>query len=174
MPGEIRETQENQLEPILDQLAHINFETDRGSVYGFDEEGHVEGVQLQQGLAEARYEVTKKGDITVFSELNSDDFKMVADILQKRKDRVGEKLYAVEMQDDDKPKVIRKFSDVVNPDRLFLGIQTRDGKFFTKPASLLPSEGSTYFSYKYLEDKDKKGEGRNERFIGRVQKIIYK
>lgn len=135
-----------------------SFKTAQGSIYTYDEEGKTTRYKS------ATKEQYSKQDITVFVDLSSDEEQRFLHAYQPTPGvSQNEKVYVLERQDDDTPKIIRDRKKVQNPDKLYLGIVKKGQVVFTKKASLAPHIGYNVFDTRRLE---KDGEWFTERHIG--------
>ena len=135
--SEVRETKN--IPPVK------SFETERGSIYSYDNEGKV-----------ARYKTIEnkvyKEDLTTFVTLNQEQSIKVVDAISSEKFGV----YIVEAGDSGVSNYVYKREDVKNVDKLrFVVIDIPENKcVFSKKASLTPIVGDTV--YEVSESNDKK------------------
>lgn len=169
--------EESKLDGIIEKLRTIDyFKIDHGSMYNYDENGHLSGTQVStKGFlsveTEKRYAAQEKQDITVFVQLDEKSLDRLKATFDKRKS-AAEKIYIVERQPDDAAKIIESISEVTDPENLYLGV-VRDKQWVElKKATLLPTEGLNHFDWRNFEEN---GESAHERTLGgKVAEIVYK
>jgi len=138
-----------------------SFETERGSIYTYDDEGKVTRCKT------IKDELHKK-DLTVFVKLDPKDYIRVSGAIES--DDLG--VYVVEIGDNGKADYIYSREDVKNVDKLrFVVINIHQNEcVFSRKASLTPEIGDVV----YEVDKPDKEKGTFMRHLGhRVTKINY-
>lgn len=173
-PSQTQTEQPKNSLPIPDAVEKIarpqdivaSFETAQGSVYTYNETGQTTHYKTVTG------EQMVPQDITVFAYLDiqqNQDFLAAYrtnDQLQKTK------VYVVERQPDDRPKIIRKIDEVQYPEGLHLAI-FKDGVMDENvPATLFPRVGANVFDTRHFQQD---GTWKTERHLGnKVTKINYR
>ncbi|HEY1645369.1 MAG TPA: hypothetical protein VGF75_03200 [Candidatus Saccharimonadales bacterium] len=159
----------NEFEPpttsVRPQDTIASFETSRGSVYTYNEEGRTTRYKAATGEG---YETQ---GITVFANLN---LKMKKDVLLALLRSIGPKtkIYVSEKQPDGQQRIVSDVGDVKDPASLFLTIYQGDNIAEVTPATLFSQEGFMVFdSRQFMED----GVMRTERHLGHpITKINYR
>lgn len=166
MPENFENKEKTKVEEALEELRKIDsFTTERGSVYKYDNEGHTTREKKISG------ENFDPQDITVFVDLSFQEWEEFKNAYSPMK-KPGEKVYILERQLDDSPKIIRNINDVSDPGRLYLAITANGTIDKLKKANLIPSKGLYVFDTRHFE---KDGEVFTERHIGhKITEIIYK
>ena len=149
-----------------------SFTTHHGSVYGFDDNGHVFGTSVAKGMFKTKVEAQDKRDITVFIKLVKGGLEKVKAIVSKEDTKSGEAIYIVEGQLDNTVRIIGSIQEVMNPENLYLAI-VKDGVFVSnQKVSLIPVEGCNSFSVRNFEEN---GEQFTEKAVGgKITEIIYR
>jgi len=149
---------EEQRKQAMERLAGHSFVTEKGSKYTYDEEGRTVRHKLTSG------ETLEPQDVTVFVDFDDEEGQKVNDSIHSENPELKRKIYVIERGEDNQPKVIRNFSDVENPDNLYLGL-FKDGKMVgSKKATLKPTMGNTVFDTRHFQDES--GEWQTERHLG--------
>ncbi|MBI1866245.1 MAG: hypothetical protein HY005_02645 [Candidatus Staskawiczbacteria bacterium] len=166
MPENFEIRKEEKLQEVVEQLRKIeSFETERGSTYKYDDN---ERTRREKSSGE-KFE---NQDITVFVDLDKQEQQDFLKAYRDRNKTTGEKIYIVERQLDDSPKIIRDIDKVNNPERLYLGIVRNNVLDQFKKAGLIPQKGLYVFDCRQFE---KDGETFSERHLGhKIKEIIYK
>jgi hypothetical protein len=143
-----------------------SFETGQGSVYTYSETGQTTRYKTATG------EKMTPRDITVFVSL---DIQQEQDVLAayRTSDQLQKtKVYVVERQPNDRPKIIRKTDEVQYPEGLYLAT-FKDGVMAENiPATLFPQVGFNVFDTRHFQQD---GTWKTERHLGnKVTKINYK
>jgi hypothetical protein len=136
-----------------------SFRTAKGSVYTYDEDGKTTRFKTATG------EQNTKQDITVFADLTPEEEQEFLHAYRhvNPEDR-DSKVYVLERQPDNTPKILRDISEVKDPDRIYLGI-IKNGVITTaKEASLQPFLGANVFDTRQY--KDARGQTMTERHLG--------
>lgn len=157
---------ETSQEPIRVQDVVESFETARGSVYTYDDEGRTTRLKTATG------ELHATQDIAVFAHLTPEQQRKLSTAFRPENLDGGTKVYVVERQEDDQPKVIRAVEDVTRPSELFIAISRNGHMAGSVRASLMPEVGATVFDTRhFLED----GVWKTERHLGHdVTRINYR
>jgi len=146
-----------------------SFETEKGSIYTYDDEGKTSRFKKVTGEHESR------SDITVFVDLNPEEEQLVLKAYRHLEDKYKVlKVYVYEKQPDDTAKVIEKREDIKYTDNLGLGIFNKSTNkwIFYREASLNPIIGNDVFDVKYY--KNDLGRDVVARHLGNnVTKINY-
>ena len=152
---------EEQRGEIAEQLSHQAFKTEKGSVYIYDKEGHTTRHKIVTG------ETFEAQDITVFVNIDDRECKVLLKAIDSDKT-----VYVMERGFDDTAQIIRNFSDVMNPERLYVAI-VQDGKIISsKEATLKPTIGYTIFDTRHFQ---KDGQWKTARHLGhKVVELIDK
>lgn len=151
-------------EAVLQNQQFESFTTSRGSIYTYDNEGKVTRYKT------IKEELQPRMDITVFANLTPDEQQKLVDASQLIS-RV-QKVYVLERQENDIPKIIRDVKEIKDKNRLYIGIVEDNRVTFNKPAILTPKKGLTVFETRSYQDH---GEWFTERHIGHeVTDIRYR
>jgi hypothetical protein len=155
---------EQERRKAIERLAGHSFETEKGSVYTYDDQGRTSRFKKKTG------EQFEPQDITVFIDLNEEECRIFLDAIHTENPDLKKRIYVVEKQEDNKPKIIRKFSEVNDPLKLYLAIFNKDGKMIgSKEATLKPTLNFTTFDTRHFKDGN---EWMTERHLGhKVTKI---
>jgi hypothetical protein len=141
------------------------FKTAKGSIYTYDTDGRTSRFKTATGEQEA------KQDITVFVNLT---LQQEQDILEayRRHDRLKKtKVYVVERQLDNTPRIVRTLDQVQNPDEVYLAIYEDGQMARSAPASLEPVVGAHVFDTRHFVEN---GRSYTERHLGnKVTEISY-
>lgn len=141
-----------------------SFKTAKGSIYSYDSEGKTSRYKT------ATSEQHERQDLTVFVNLSLDEEQ---DYLQAYRgaEELKAKVYVVERQADDSPKILRDISQVVNPDRVYLAIVKNITITQLKKASTRPVKGwNSFDTRQYMQD----GQTFTERHLGnKVVEVEY-
>lgn len=158
-----KQTQETIPRP-QDQV--VSFQTAQGSVYTYSENGQTARFKTATG------EQMQPQDITVFATLTPEQEQDILLAYRSKHPTQKTKVYVVERQPDDSPKIIRRVDQVVKPDALYLAI-FRDGAMAENvPASLYPQIGANVFDTRHFQQGDV---WMTERHLGnKVTDITYK
>ena len=149
---------ENERQKAMERLAGHSFTTEKGSVYTYDESGRTSRFKIKTG------EHLEPQDITVFSDLNDEENRIILDAIFGENPEAKKKVYVVETAGEANAKIIRNISDVTDPRNLFLVTYDKNGKILmAKKATLKPTLGYTVFDTKHFQ---KDGEGKTERHLG--------
>ena len=143
-----------------------SFRTTKGSVYTYDQEGKTTRFKTATDKQHQRQ------DITVFVELKPDEEQRFLEAYHHpSKSSKDEKVYVVEKQPDNTPRIIRDIQKVNNPDNIYLGI-VKGGKLIgANKASLTPVIGYIVFDTRHYQEN---GKWFTERHLGnRVADIQY-
>ena len=143
-----------------------SFKTGQGSIYTYDTEGKTTRFKTATG------EKHERQDITVFVNLSLDEEQDYLNAYRGEGDpNQKAKVYVVERQEDDSPKILRDVSQVSNPDRVYLAIVKDNKMTQLKKASLRPVKGWNSFDTRQFK---KDGETNTERHLGnKVVDIEY-
>jgi len=141
-----------------------SFKTEMGSIYTYDDEGKTTRYKTATG------EQMEQQDITVFAPMTGlEQAEFLEAYHLNNSGRT--KVYILERQDDDSPKIIRDISEIRDPARIYLGI-LRDGAVIkTKQVSIEPIVGTNVFDMRSFEEN---GQRFTERHLGnRVTEVAY-
>jgi hypothetical protein len=170
--------EKTKLENTIEKLQAIeHFATDHGSVYRYDEGGHLYGMQksTEHFLSietKIRLQEKEKQDITVFVNLDSIALKKFEETFKAGDKKAIGKTYIMEMQSDGNFKLIQNISEVTNPDELFLVITKNNLRVEQRRATLIPTVGYNHFDWR---NHAQGGENFHERSLGgKVTEIGYK
>lgn len=143
-----------------------SFKTAKGSVYTYDQDGKTTRFKTATGEAQARQ------DMTVFVDLTPDeDQEFLHAYHHVREEDKDSKVYVLERQPDDTPKILRDISEAQNPDRIYLGIIKNGVVTSSKKASVKPVIGYQVFDTRQFR---KNGQTITERHLGnKVVDIQY-
>lgn len=142
-----------------------SFKTAKGSVYTYDSEGKT--TRFKTATAE-QYE---RQDLTVFTDLSSDEERIFLEAINIEGGATPTKVYVVERQPDDSALVVRDVAQVKDPARLYLTIVKNGQITENKPVSLVPFEGANTFDTRHFEEN---GQMMTERHLGnKVIRIDY-
>jgi hypothetical protein len=142
----------------IQRLAGHSFTTEKGSIYKYDDQGRTSRYKMKTG---EQYETQ---DITAFLDLSDEESRLIMDAIHSENPDLKKKVYVVERLEDDKSKIIRKFSDVSDPRNLYLAMFDKNGKRVgSKRATLKPTMGYTVFDTRHFKDGD---EWKTERHLG--------
>lgn len=148
---------------IMEELKKVeSFETAKGSVYTYDDEGHSTRFKTATG------EKLEKQNITVFFDMSPQEEQVLLKAFTDETQNVD----IVENQSDGTIKIIRRIEDISNPDEINFSI-IKGGKVVSaKKATLIPQNGLSVFeSQDFLEN----GKVLAKRHLGnRVVKINYR
>ncbi|MEX2013828.1 MAG: hypothetical protein WD896_00545 [Parcubacteria group bacterium] len=126
-----------------------SFITAKGSVYQYDEEGRTTRYKT------ATQEQHRPQDLAVFLDLSLEHEQEILESLHSKDPNVKGKVYVIERQPDNSPKIIRKREDISNPAALYLGIfDEKMGMRWAHSASLEPAVGSNVFDTARHYDED--------------------
>ncbi|MDD4938017.1 MAG: hypothetical protein PHX34_03315 [Candidatus Shapirobacteria bacterium] len=138
-----------------------SFETERGSVYTYDNEGKTSRLKVITG------EQYPTQDITIFVDLNNAEGQQVKIACDR-----GDKVYVAEKKTDEDIEIIRKLGDIKNKDKLYLIIVKDRTAIFGKKALLTPTIGYQVFDTKYFQEDN--GQRKTTSHLGnKVTKINY-
>ncbi len=153
--------------PEVPQRPVRSFKTSKGSIYTYDEDRKTTRFKTATG------EQHMKQDITVFVDLTPEEDQEVNNAYHHiYKEYEGSKVYVLERQQDNTPRIIRDITDVKDPERLYLAV-FRNGErcSLLKKASLSPIVGYHVFDSRHFE---KDGQWYTERHLGhKVAEIEY-
>ncbi len=155
---------EKERQEAMDRLAGHSFETEKGSIYRYDNHGRTSRYKTK---TEEQHELQ---DITVFLEISDEESRRVLDAIHAENPDLKKKVYVIERLNSDESKIIRKFTDVENPRNLYLAIYNKEGGIVgSRKAVLTPTMGYTVFDTRHF----KNGDGwETERHLGhKVTKI---
>ncbi len=143
-----------------------SFKTAKGSIYVYDEEGKTTRFKTVEG---AQYD---RQDLTVFVDLNPDqEQEFLRAYHHPTEDDKDSKVYVLERQQDDSPKILRDIVEVSDTDRVYLGL-VKDGKLKVVKASIKPIIGYNTFDTRQFIGDD--GKTYTERHLGnKVSEIEY-
>lgn len=174
---------------VIEKLRQVeSFETDHGSVYSYDDEGHMSGTQrstehtISGELIKAttgknrdkiKEEKKEKQSIAVFGYFHEAEIGKYEETFKPGDKNLRGRIYILEKRPDNSTRIIEDISEVENPDELYLVVM-KNGKVEShKKATLIPKEEYNHFDWRNFVDKD--GEKAHERsFGGKVTKINYK
>ena len=163
VPREQGDTKENsglieqERKKAMDRLSGHSFKTEKGSVYTYGGEGQTSRFKASTG------EQHEAQDITVFVDLNDNQSRVFLDAIHSENPDLKKKVYVVERQIDQQPKIIRKVEDVTDPNNLYLAIIENGKMTGVKKATLKPTKGYSVFDTRHFQ----KGEGwKTERHLG--------
>lgn len=146
-----------------------SFETERGSVYTYDNEGKTSRFKKVTGEHDGR------SDITVFVNLTPEEGQFVLNAYHHVKDKYKSlKVYIYEKQSDNTAKTIEKREDIENVNNLGIQIYNKSNKkiIWFKEASLTPVVGYEVFDMRSFVDES--GKSLESRHLGhKVTKINY-
>jgi hypothetical protein len=136
-----------------------SFRTEKGSVYVYDQDGKTTRFKTATG------EQLERQDLTVFTDLSlSEEEDVIEAIHHPLGANKDWKVYVVERQkDSDVPKIVRDFSEVKDPDLLYLAVVNGTKYEVFKKASLKPVKGYHVFDTRHYEQD---GEPYTERHLG--------
>lgn len=143
-----------------------SFMTERGSVYSYDETGRT------SRFKKATNEQYEPQDLTVFLDLDDEDYKFFRAALEGQNPDLKKKIYIVERKKDDKPEVRESLNEVQDSQRLYLAVVDKNGSIIKLVKASLKSEiGKTVFDTRSYE---KDGKNFRERHFGhKITKIDY-
>lgn len=143
-----------------------SFQTAQGSVYTYDNQGRTTRFKTSTG------EQDHVQDITVFVELTPEqEQKFLEAYRHTSPESRDKKIYVLERQPDNTPRIVRKLEDVKDPSKLYLGIVQGGQVIGTKEATLIPTIGYQVFDTRHYQEN---GEWKTERHLGnKVTKIDY-
>ncbi len=145
-----------------------SFKTARGSIYKYDGEGRTRRFKTSTG------EQHGVQDLTVFLPLENEaegDFIDALYAVNADDSKPKPKVYVMEREADDSVRIVRKTSDIKNPDRIYLGI-VEDGRVKrANQVSLAPVVGYSVFDTRHYEED---GQWYTDRHLGnKVTGITY-
>ena len=145
----------------------VSFKTAKGSVYTYDEDSKTTRYKTATNEPQARQ------DITVFAKLTAEDEEAyIAAYRSKYRRDPHERVYVLERQPDDTPKIIRDIQEVSDPENLYLGIMKEKEIIRLVKASISPVIGTHPFDSRRF--KNDQGEWKSERHLGNeVVEIEY-
>jgi len=143
-----------------------SFKTAQGSVYTYDNEGRTSRFKTVTG------EQHEPQDITVFAQLSPDQEQAILRAYhQPGEQDKAKKVYVLERQLDDTPKIIRHTHEIKLEDRLYLGILNDNKLTFAVPATTQPTMGMNAFDMRTFK---KDGARYTERHLGnKVVDVTY-
>lgn len=141
----------------MERLAGHSFKTEHGSVYTYDNQGRTSRFKAKTG------EKFEPQDLTVFTDLSEEESREFLDAIHAKNPDLKRKIYIVEKQKNGEPRVVRKFSEVVDPQNLYLAM-IKDSKMLkSKKATLKPTLNYTTFDTHHFYDGK---EWKTERHLG--------
>jgi hypothetical protein len=143
-----------------------SFKTAQGSVYTYDHDGKTTRFKA------ATSEKFDRQDVTVFIDLTpEEEQEFLRAYRHPTKEDEKLKVYVLERQPDNTPKIIRDVKEIKTPDQIYLGI-IADGKVITTTkASVTPSVGYQPFDSRHYQEN---GEWFTQRHIGnKITEIEY-
>ncbi len=143
-----------------------SFKTAQGSVYTYDQDGKTTRFKTATGEPQARQ------DLTVFVDLTPDESQEFLHAYHHvRKEDKNSKIYILERQPDNTPKILRDISEVQYQDRIYLSIVKNGVATSIKKASVKPVIGHHVFDTRQYHEN---GQTMTERHLGnKVVDIQY-
>ena len=140
-----------------ERLKGHSFTTEKGSIYTYGKEGRTSRFKT------ATNEQHESHDITVFVDFSENDARAFLDAIYSANPDIKRKVYVLEKIPDGSPKIIRRFHDVTDPDRIYLGIIENGKLVLARKATLKPTKGYTVFDTRHFGDGE---ESKTARHLG--------
>jgi hypothetical protein len=149
-----------------------SFETAKGSVYTYDENGKTTRFK-PRAIDRGENPQNERQDITVFVQLTPEAQRKYLDVIHAHADDPAKKrkVYVVEKQPDGTPRILRDIAQITNPDEVYLTAMRNGLVIGATKASIQPEVGAHVFDTRQYEDD---GKTYTERHLGnKVVKINY-